>query len=87
MQSIYMVICMPDVKMRVLDKDDPKENIGQMQSSFKDFESKITPLTQSDTKYGGWDSNPRIVYLLNDFESFAFDHQPPLRLLHKYAQN
>ena len=29
-------------KMRGLDKDDPKENIGQMQSSFKDFEKKIS---------------------------------------------
>ena len=28
-------------KIRGLDKDDPKENIGQMQSSFKDFEKKI----------------------------------------------
>ena len=28
-------------KIRGLDKDDPKENIGQMQSSFKDFENKI----------------------------------------------
>ena len=27
-------------KMRGLDKDDPKENTGQMQSSFKDFEKK-----------------------------------------------
>ena len=28
-------------KMRGLDKDDPKENTGQMQSSFKDFEKRI----------------------------------------------
>ena len=28
-------------KIRGLDKDDPIENIGQMQSSFKDFEKKI----------------------------------------------
>ena len=28
-------------KIRGLDKDDPKENKGQMQSSFKDFEKKI----------------------------------------------
>ena len=28
-------------KMRGLDKDDPKENTGQMQSSFKEFEKKI----------------------------------------------
>ena len=28
-------------KMRGLDKDDTKENNGQMQSSFKDFEKKI----------------------------------------------
>ena len=27
-------------KMRGLDKDDPKENTGQMQSSFKEFEKK-----------------------------------------------
>ena len=27
-------------KMRGLDKDDPKENNGQMQSSLKDFEKK-----------------------------------------------
>jgi hypothetical protein len=39
--------------MRGLDKEDPKENIGQMQSSFKDFESKRTPLTPSDTKKSG----------------------------------
>ena len=45
-------------KMRGLDKDDPKENIGQMQSSFKDFESKKTPLTPKDTK------NPERVKLL-----------------------
>jgi len=28
-------------KIRGLDKDDPIENTGQMQSSFKDFEKKI----------------------------------------------
>ena len=28
-------------KIRGLDKDDPVENKGQMQSSFKDFEKKI----------------------------------------------
>ena len=28
-------------KIRGLDKDDPKENTGQMQSSFQDFEKKI----------------------------------------------
>ena len=28
-------------KIRGLDKDDPKENTGQMQTSFKDFEKKI----------------------------------------------
>ena len=28
-------------KIRGLDKDDPVENTGQMQSSFKDFEKKI----------------------------------------------
>ena len=28
-------------KIRDLDKDDLKENIGQMQSSFKDFEKNI----------------------------------------------
>ena len=28
-------------KIRGLDKDDPKENEGQMQSSFKDFEKNI----------------------------------------------
>ena len=27
-------------KIRGLDKDDPIENIGQMQSSFKDFENR-----------------------------------------------
>ena len=40
-------------KIRGSDKDDPKENIGQMQSSFKDFESKRTPLAPSDTKKSG----------------------------------
>ena len=50
-------------KIRGLDKDDPIENTGQMQSSFKDFESKRTPLTPSETKKirRGWDSNPRTV--------------------------
>ena len=28
-------------KIRGLDKDDPMDNTGQMQSSFKDFEKKI----------------------------------------------
>ena len=28
-------------KNRGLDKDDPKENTGQMQSSYKEFENKI----------------------------------------------
>ena len=28
-------------KIRGFDKDDPEENKGQMQSSFKDFEKKI----------------------------------------------
>ena len=28
-------------KIRDLDKDDPVENTGQMQSSFKEFEKKI----------------------------------------------
>ena len=28
-------------KIRGLDKDDPVENAGQMQSSFKEFETKI----------------------------------------------
>ena len=28
-------------KIRDLDKEDPLENIGQMQSSFKEFEKKI----------------------------------------------
>ena len=42
MQSIYIGYMYARWrKMRGLDKDDPKENIGQMQSSFKDFEKKI----------------------------------------------
>ncbi len=54
-----------------------------MSGIYKDFESKITPLTPKDTK------NPERVgfeptnsYLLNDFESFAFDHSatsPPFK--------
>jgi len=41
MQSIYIGYMYARWrKMRGLDKDDPKENIGQMQSSFKDFEKK-----------------------------------------------
>ena len=28
-------------KIRGLEKDDPVENLGQMQSSFKEFEKKI----------------------------------------------
>ena len=54
MQSIYIGYMYARWrKMRGLDKDDPKENIGQMQSSFKDFESKRTPLAPSDTKKSG----------------------------------
>ncbi|EEE39699.1 hypothetical protein [Prochlorococcus marinus] len=42
MQGIYMGYMYARWrKMRGLDKDDPKENTGQMQSSFKDFEKKI----------------------------------------------
>ena len=50
-------------KIRGLDKDHPIENTGQMQSSFKDFDTNRMPLTLSDTKKirRGWDSNPRIV--------------------------
>ena len=42
MQSIYVGYMYARWrKMRSLDKDDPKKNIDQMQSSFKDFEKKI----------------------------------------------
>ena len=41
MQGIYLgYIYSRWRKMRGLDKDDPKENTGQMQSSFKEFEKK-----------------------------------------------
>ena len=42
MQEIYMgyMYCRWR-KIRGLDKDDPVENKGQMQSSFKEFEDKI----------------------------------------------
>ena len=54
MQSIYIGYMYARWRqIRGLDKDDPKENIGQMQSSFKDFESKRTPLTTSDAKKSG----------------------------------
>ena len=47
MQSIYIGYMYARWrKMRGLDKDDPKENIGQMQSSFKDFKKKIQQLLQ-----------------------------------------
>ena len=42
MQEIYMGYMYSRWrKIRGLDKDDPIENKGQMQSSFKDFEKKI----------------------------------------------
>ena len=42
MQEIYMGYMFSRWrKIRGLDKDDPVENIGQMQSSFKEFEKKI----------------------------------------------
>ena len=41
MQSIYMGYMYSRWrKLRGMDKDDPKENTGQMQSSFKEFEEK-----------------------------------------------
>tara|TARA_Y100001933_G_C18880615_1_gene513847 strand:- start:63 stop:293 length:231 start_codon:yes stop_codon:yes gene_type:complete len=42
MQGIYLGYMYSRYrKIRGLDKDDPVENKGQMQSSFKDFEEKI----------------------------------------------
>ena len=42
MQSIYLgYMYQRWRKIRGLDKDDPVENTGQMQSSFKEFEYKI----------------------------------------------
>ena len=42
MQSIYVGYMYARWRqIRGLDKDDPKKNIGQMQSSFKDFTKKI----------------------------------------------
>ena len=42
MQSIYLGwMYQRWKKIRGLDKDDPVENKGQMQSSFKEFEDKI----------------------------------------------
>ena len=42
MQSIYLgYMYQRWRKIRGLDKDDPKENTGQMQSSYKEFENKI----------------------------------------------
>ena len=42
MQGIYLGYMYSRCrKIRGLDKDDPEENKGQMQSSFKDFEKKI----------------------------------------------
>tara|TARA_B100001027_G_C16204799_1_gene302274 strand:+ start:294 stop:524 length:231 start_codon:yes stop_codon:yes gene_type:complete len=42
MQSIYLGYMYSRwKKIRGLDKDDPLENKGQMQSSFKEFERKI----------------------------------------------
>ena len=42
MQEIYMGYMYSRWrKIRGLDKDDPVENTGQMQSSFKEFEKKI----------------------------------------------
>ncbi len=42
MQGIYLGYMYSRWReIRELDKDDPVENIGRMQSSFKDFEKKI----------------------------------------------
>ena len=42
MQSIYLgYMYQRWKKIRGLDKDDPVENKGQMQSSYKEFEKKI----------------------------------------------
>ena len=42
MQSIYLgYMYQRWRKIRGLDKDDPVENKGQMQSSYKEFENKI----------------------------------------------
>ena len=42
MQGIYLGYMYSRYrKIRGLDKDDSKENTGQMQSSFKEFEDKI----------------------------------------------
>ena len=42
MQGIYMGYMYSRWrKLRGMDKDDPKENTGQMQSSIKEFEKKI----------------------------------------------
>ena len=42
MQGLYMSYMYSRWrKIRGLDKDDPKENKGQMQSSYKEFENKI----------------------------------------------
>ena len=42
MQGIYLGYMYSRCRnIRGLDKDDPVENKGQMQSSFKDFEKKI----------------------------------------------
>ena len=42
MQSIYMGYTYSRWrKLRGMDKDDPKENTGQIQSSIKEFEKKI----------------------------------------------
>ena len=42
MQGIYLEYMYSRWRtIRGLDKDDPKENKGQMQSSFKDFERRI----------------------------------------------
>ena len=42
MQEIYLGYMYSRwIKIRGLDKDDPTENKGQIESSFKDFEKKI----------------------------------------------
>ena len=42
MQGIYLEYMYSRwIKIRGLDKDDPVENKGQMQSSYKEFEKKI----------------------------------------------
>ena len=86
MQEIYLgYIYSRYRKIRSLDKYDPLGNAGQIQSSFKEFEKRIRWRWYSlkPERVGFEPTNS--FNLLNDFESFAFDHSATSPPAYKYA--